>query len=138
DGSIGYSEFLVAWMYANHSADDSCLRRAFKTLRGRDGRVSRAEVRNALCSRQMQELGCGHQLAEDIAAIFPQERLTFERFQECLQQHEDLGAQGSLQLSVRRGDAKLRATWTRNHDESDDSDLDKEERRPYPQEHCTP
>ncbi|CAJ1340486.1 unnamed protein product [Effrenium voratum] len=105
-------------------------RRAFKTLRGRDGRVSRAEVRNALCSRQMQELGCGHQLAEDIAAIFPQERLTFERFQECLQQHEDLGAQGSLQLSVRRGDAKLRATWTRNHDESDDSDLDKEERPP--------
>ena len=29
-----------------------------------------------------------------------------KRAEECLQQHEDLGAQGSLQLSVRRGDAK--------------------------------
>lgn len=133
DGSIGYTEFLVAWMYANQGAGEECLRQAFKTIRGRDGRVSRAEVRSALCAKQMQDLGCGKQLAEDIAAIFPpNERLSFERFQECLQKHEDLGPSASLQLSSGRGQAVPRtwAPWARRGSDYDenDSDLDSEEK----------
>eukprot|EP00913_Durusdinium_trenchii_P012162 g11423.t1 len=38
DGSIGFSEFLVAWMYANQPSGESCLRQAFQTLSGPDGR----------------------------------------------------------------------------------------------------
>jgi len=122
DGSIGFSEFLVAWMYANQPSGENCLRQAFHTLAGVDGKVSRTEVRNALGSRQMQHLD--QQLAEEIATIFPEERLNFQRFQECLQKHEDLGA-NSIQLAMRFRDGKPRGTWAKpGTDENDDSDLD--------------
>ncbi|CAK9106176.1 unnamed protein product [Durusdinium trenchii] len=138
DGSIGFSEFLVAWMYANQPSGESCLRQAFQTLSGPDGRVSRLEVRQALGSRQMQHLD--QQLAEDlripilyqlypthadIAAIFPEERLTFQRFQECLQKHEDLGPSSSVQLALRLRHGQARGTWaTGDGEEDNDSDLD--------------
>ncbi|CAE7487330.1 jockey\pol [Symbiodinium sp. CCMP2592] len=82
-----------------------------------------------------QDLGCGKQLAEDIAAIFPpNERLSFERFQECLQKHEDLGPSASLQLSSGRGEAVPRtwAPWARRGSDYDenDSDLDDSEEKP--------
>lgn len=128
DGSIGFSEFLVAWLYANQPSGENLLRQAFNTLASVDGKVSRQEVRNALGSKQMQHLD--EQLAEDIAAIFPEERLNFQRFQECLQRHEDLGP-NAVQLTMRLRDNKARATWATLGQDGDDSDLDERPERSF-------
>eukprot|EP00930_Biecheleria_cincta_P055448 TRINITY_DN41765_c0_g1_i1.p1 TRINITY_DN41765_c0_g1~~TRINITY_DN41765_c0_g1_i1.p1 ORF type:complete len:602 (+),score=109.19 TRINITY_DN41765_c0_g1_i1:268-1806(+) len=145
DGAIGYTEFLVVWLYANQNKSDSCLRQAFKSLQAPDGLVSRKEVQQALCSKQMQELGGVQQMAADIASIFPaKERMTFERFAECLQQQEDLGPDGDIEFASRPvGEqaesssfcglwqltgSPLKLNWTRlsgeDAYEEDDSDLD--------------
>jgi len=112
DGAIGFSEFLVVWMYTHRKQGESLLRQAFDSIKGADGLVSREDIRKALCSTQMQQIGTDQQLATEIAAIFPKSvRMDFSKFQEFLQRQEDLGEAGSLEFALRSKEGSENSSW---------------------------
>jgi hypothetical protein len=93
DGAIGFTEAVAVWLYAESGEGVSYLKHAFDVLKGPDGLVSREDIGKVIVSSQKEMLIGDGLEANSILDIFPAgERMTLERFTQCLQIREDTGA----------------------------------------------